>query len=336
MKYEIGDTIILLQTDEEGTIVEFLDDKMVMVDVKGVRFPVYTDQIDFPYFKMFTSGKQVEKKKMFVDEVRREKQPARIPTHEGVFLRFFPVYRKDEFDDMVVEKMKIFLVNQNAADYGFTYQVTFGGEKKFLLQNSLRAASDFYLHDIPFEEMGDNPRFSVEFTPVRQEKSKAPFTETVLKVKPKQLFQKIEEAKRNNEPAISYLLFKDWPDAAAPDDFLDLSSLAKSMSFDVSAAALHLPPPRSVIDLHIEKLTKNPGMFSVPEILQLQLSEFEKYFDLARAHKLPGMIVIHGIGEGKLKQEIHDRLKNRQGVKSFINRYHPLYGYGATEIEFIN
>jgi dsDNA-specific endonuclease/ATPase MutS2 len=46
------------------------------------------------------------------------------------------------------------------------------------------------------------------------------------------------------------------------------------------------------------------------------------------------LIVIHGVGEGRLRDEIHDLLRLKKEVKSFVNQYHPLYGYGATEIFF--
>ena len=68
--------------------------------------------------------------------------------------------------------------------------------------------------------------------------------------------------------------------------------------------------------------------------LTLQLQTLEKYLDLAVAHHQPSMIVIHGVGTGKLRDEIHEILRTRRDVKSFINRFHPAYGYGATEIFF--
>jgi hypothetical protein len=37
---------------------------------------------------------------------------------------------------------------------------------------------------------------------------------------------------------------------------------------------------------------------------------------------------------GRLKEELHEILKHRPGVKSFIQQYHPWYGNGATEIYF--
>jgi dsDNA-specific endonuclease/ATPase MutS2 len=70
------------------------------------------------------------------------------------------------------------------------------------------------------------------------------------------------------------------------------------------------------------------------EIVSLQLSTFEKYYDLALAHRQPTLIVVHGVGEGVLRNEIHAILRLKREVKSFVNQYHPSFGYGATEIFF--
>ncbi|MFZ8278351.1 hypothetical protein ACO1KY_14530, partial [Staphylococcus aureus] len=60
MKYQIGDDILVLHSNEEGKVVEIINDKMVMIEVRGVKFPAYMDQIDFPYFHRFTKKKVVE------------------------------------------------------------------------------------------------------------------------------------------------------------------------------------------------------------------------------------------------------------------------------------
>ena len=44
MKYQPGDDITILHTNEEGKVVEIINNKMLLVEVRGVRFPVYTDQ----------------------------------------------------------------------------------------------------------------------------------------------------------------------------------------------------------------------------------------------------------------------------------------------------
>ena len=66
----------------------------------------------------------------------------------------------------------------------------------------------------------------------------------------------------------------------------------------------------------------------------MQLGAFEKYYDLAVLHHLSSIIFIHGVGEGRLRDEIHQRLRGKNEVASFVNRYHPQYGWGATEIIF--
>lgn len=67
MKYQLGDTVLLLHSQEEGEVVEIIDKYLVLVDVKGVQFPVYTDQIDFPYFKRFSEKNLWSlKKKRFI------------------------------------------------------------------------------------------------------------------------------------------------------------------------------------------------------------------------------------------------------------------------------
>src|SRR6476661_2380912 len=111
MKYEIGDKIIVLHSDEEGKVVDIINDKMVMIEVRGVKFPAYMDQIDFPYFKMFTQKKQVTPKKIYVDNIKKEKKAVNRKVKDGVFLNFIPVFDKDVFDDDVVEKLKVILVN---------------------------------------------------------------------------------------------------------------------------------------------------------------------------------------------------------------------------------
>ena len=63
MKYQVGDIVLLLHSNEEGKVVDIISDKMLMVDVQGVIFPVYMDQIDFPYFKRFSEKKLFPAKK---------------------------------------------------------------------------------------------------------------------------------------------------------------------------------------------------------------------------------------------------------------------------------
>lgn len=335
MKYQPGDKIIVLLTEEEGKVLEIMHEKMVLVEVKGVKFPIYTDQIDFPYFKMFSEKRKAEKKKVFIDQIQKEKAMPKTKEGNGIMLSFLPIFDKDIFDDDIVEKFKLYLVNQNETAYNFTYNLMMGGESDFELKNSIEPLSDFYLHDVRFEDLSDSPRFEFEFSLKEPDKKKAPYFEVSLKLKAKQLFKKIEEIQLKNEPGFSYLLLDEYPDKIE-EEKVDLSRLGNAgfRVYDATRIRQNMESPRSVVDLHIEKLTDSWKHLSNFEILSMQLKTFEKYYDLSVAHHQPSLIIIHGVGVGKLRDEIHDLLRLKKEVKSFVNQYSQLYGYGATEIYF--
>src|SRR5690348_7390588 len=338
MKYEVGDDIVVLHTKEEGKVVEIINEKMVMVEVRGVKFPSYIDQIDFPYFKRFTEKKKIQpkKEKKFIDTIPKEKpKPTGARVSEGVWLSLLPKFTIDEFGDEVVESFKLHIVNKTDRGYKFYYQQQFLGETDFELSNEVTAFHDFYLHDISFADFNDNPSFNFEFELITPDKTKADFFETSLKIKPKQLFQRIEEMKEKNEPTITYKLFETYPPKPVDEKLPVSSKVAQDYAvYEAKKVRENLEPARSVIDLHMEKLSDDWQHMSNFEILTMQLKEFEKWYELAVAHHLPDMIVIHGVGSGKLRDEIHEILKTKKEVRYFINQYDPRFGYGATEIFF--
>ncbi|OLY94854.1 Smr domain-containing protein [Cnuella takakiae] len=338
MKFQVGDKVLVKHSNEEGEVIEIINKEMVMVEVRGVRFPAYIDQLDFPYFKRFSEKKMfgAKKEKRYVEDLPKDKvKGPRII--DGVWLSFLPVFDTDEFGDDVVELLKVHLINRTERTFKFKYKLQFFGDNEFELKGEINPQQDFYLHDIPFGDMSDNPQFQFEFSLPEPEKGKAPFFETNTKLKGKQIFQQIQQIQEKGEPTFKYRLFEHYPEAVKEEPVgLDLSSLvAKGVKvYNAKEARRHLPPARSVVDLHIEKLEDSWEYLTNAEILDIQLREFEKWYELAVAHHLPHLIMIHGVGTGKLRDEIHDALRLKREVKSFVNRYHPAYGYGATEIYF--
>lgn len=338
MKFQVGDRVIVLHSEEEGEVVDIINNKMVMVDVRGVKFPAYIDQLDFPYFKRFTEKLNIasgNKPKRFIDEVPKEKKPVSDKTQTGVWLTFIPVTDTDEFGDEIVEELKIHLVNRTDAAYHFEYSLEYAGKPGFELKNSISSFQDFYIHDMPFENLNDSPAFNFVFSLQKPDKKKAESFESTLKLRPKQVFSRIQEIRQKGEATFTYKILEKYPDRPV-EDKMEMSPLLKKgyKVYAASSARQHLEPPKYELDLHIEKLTNDHASLRPFEKLSLQLQTLEKYLDLAVAHHQPSMIVIHGVGTGRLRDEIHEMLRTRSDVKSFINRYHPAYGYGATEIFF--
>lgn len=341
MKYQVGDEILVLQTNEEGRILEILDNEMVIVEVRGVKFPIYMDQIDFPYFKRFTQKPVVEPKKQekkYIDQIPVEKkaQTNTIKAEDGVWLALLPKYTLDEFGDDLVDYFRIYLVNHTNDPLHIYYQQEANSTVAFELKSEILPHKDIYLHDLGFSVLNDSLQFFIEFSLSKPDNKRADFFETNLKLKPKQVFKKVEEMKDKNEPMLNYLLFEKYPKKERPETNMDLSSLSKAgfKVYNASKFKEHQPPVRSVVDLHIEKIIDQYKGLDSFEILNLQLREFEKWYDVAVLNKQPNLIVIHGIGKGTLKDEIHQLLKSRQEVKHFVNQFDHRFGFGATEIFF--
>jgi hypothetical protein len=327
----------VIHSNEEGEVIDIMNEKMVMVDVKGVKFPAYIDQLDFPYFKQFTEKKLFpgKKEKKYIDDVRMEKEKQINKVTDGVWITFLPVMDTDEFGDEIVKELKVHLVNHTDRAYQFAYKLKFFGHPDFELSNQVHAFEDFYLHDVAFEDMNDSPAFEIEFSLIQPNKQKADHYETSLKLKPKQLFSRIEEIKQKNEATFSYCLFQEYPDKLIHEEFESGRLTSKGVKiYNASLARQQLEPARGTIDLHIEKIIDDWKGLSNYEMMDLQIKTFEKYYELAVQHHLPTLIVVHGVGKGKLRDEIHDILHSKKEVKSFVNQYHPSFGYGATEIYF--
>jgi Smr domain len=337
MKFQLGDKVLVLHSKEEGEVVDIINDEMVMVDVRGVKFPAYTDQLDFPYFKRFTEKKESpeKKRKIYIDQVPVEKKDRVSKVANGVWLTFLPVFETDEFGEEVAVSLKIHLVNNSQQGYEFVYRLGFSGKYEFELRNQSFVFQDFYLHDIPFEDLNDSPVFEFDFSLMKPDKNKVEHLETSIKLRPKQVFARMDEIKQKGEATFSYKLFDEYPQRLVEEKIeAGLLIDKESKLYDLAKTRQHLEPAKQELDLHIEKLAEDYNSLSNFEMLSLQIQTFEKYLDLAIAHRQPSMVVIHGLGTGRLRDEVHELLRLKKQVKSFVNQYDPRYGYGATEIFF--
>ncbi len=93
---------------------------------------------------MFSQKRKEKKAKVFIDQVQKEKAAPKQQEGKGIILTFMPVFSKDIFDDEIVEKLKLYLVNQDTITYNFTYNLFMSNMDtiKFSNCNSTR----FYTH----------------------------------------------------------------------------------------------------------------------------------------------------------------------------------------------
>ncbi len=86
------------------------------------------------------------------------------------------------------------------------------------------------------------------------------------------------------------------------------------------------------IDLHIESLTKKDSNLSAHEKFLLQLTSFKKFANEMIDKRQKKFRIVHGAGEGKLKNEIRGMLSTKKGFTMHDDQYS--YGrVGASLIE---
>ncbi len=87
------------------------------------------------------------------------------------------------------------------------------------------------------------------------------------------------------------------------------------------------------IDLHAHKIMDDPHNHSNEVILSIQKSKLKSYIEEAVENNLKRVYIIHGIGSGRLKSEVHEILRKDDRIHSFKDDDSGNYGAGATVAE---
>lgn len=93
----------------------------------------------------------------------------------------------------------------------------------------------------------------------------------------------------------------------------------------------NLQSSEQTIDLHVDSLSSN---MKSHEILTHQLNEFEKAYDNALLSNTEKLKIIHGIGAGILRSEIHKRLSSRTEINFYEDADKEKFGFGSTIVYF--
>jgi hypothetical protein len=330
MKFTVGDRILLKRTGEEGHVIAIIDKLMLEVEVGGTNFPVYMDDVDHPYLKWFTE-KKLKKKSEFLPDVPVEKVIERKQRlARGIYFSFIPVFKLEGMEEQV-DFLKVHLLNELPVDIRFSYDLRLEQKSIFKHEGLLHPFGNIYIHNILYADMNDQPRFHWYFMDIQNEQMEA--ATGILRIKPAKLFAQVNEIMFNGGASFSYQLIDDFVAKKKPGHN-DLPVPDNTPAAIGIVTKYTLEQPKYELDLHIEQLVANPGALSSAEIIAKQLEMLERYLYVAIVHRQERMIVIHGLGKGKLKDEVHIMLKNTPEVSRYKNEWSGKYGFGATEVLF--
>jgi DNA-nicking Smr family endonuclease len=330
VKFQIGDKVLLLKTMEEGEIMNLLDSKTVEVKLGKIVIPVFMDEIDHPYFHWFTS----KKGKVYYERMKTfSPQEDKKIGGTGMCLIFFPEY--DEHDNF--SKIRVHLMNDHPKFYEFEYTFRAKSGNTFSHKSDMAHYQNVYLHDITYEELATHPNFQLKFNGKE---------DISVAIKPKKLAEILQDMNDKGHVYFSHFLFNEniceppivqvkpitIPTIQPKPQKVQISFKAENhKSLNAEKLPHYLKNP-NLVDLHANILLEDFDQLQADVIQDRQIEAFLVSLDHAYKLGLEHFTVIHGVGNGKLKNRIHRHLDQTKLVLHYVHEFSAMYGMGATQI----
>ena len=90
---------------------------------------------------------------------------------------------------------------------------------------------------------------------------------------------------------------------------------------------------RALVDLHAGAFLFSTHGMNDHGILMEQMNELRSGFEKAKRERKSRLIIIHGVGSGRLRSEVERYLNRQQGIE-FYDASYGEFGQGATEVCF--
>ncbi|MFN0036693.1 MAG: Smr/MutS family protein [Saprospiraceae bacterium] len=347
MLYAIGTKVRLRYTGERATITAVLDGGMLQVRLENdpdFEIPAFEEDLQrddaaepVSAGAKFIQGKQ--EKKPEPPPARRILSQYKILKPKGLQLAFEPMPGRDGS----VSRFKVWLLNDTPHEFLMEFDLFTHARDVLVLDDKIPASTALELGDFLSDDLNDAPEVSLRVQRITTAGLDEPL-EHSLKIKPKQFFNSLLTAPILNVLAYQYVLIENFEPEEKKEES-DLKAYAKQQArkppareasskqvkaFDPEALASFEPE----IDLHIQSLINGHARLDKSEILRIQLQHCLRFVEKAVRLGAPRVFLIHGVGEGKLRDAIAGQLRDNPYVVKFKNEYHHKYGYGATEVIF--
>jgi hypothetical protein len=349
MLYTIGSRVKLKRTGDVGTVSAILGEDLIQVRLdNGLgHIPVPTDALTYEFEAPDGKASQGARFVPGKSSAPQEQEPINlnlgytILNPWGVQLAFDPVLLIDAQPD----RYRVYLINDTGHDLIFQVKLQVGREQAWNRVGKIDGTAFFELGDLRHAELNDQPVIEIEVRP-QLEGGTGPRHHQVLKIKPKQFFARIRTAPLLNRKVHHYIVFPQVSTSNKPKqkkENLANYTLREAKKPKVEAHLKRVtgtPDPYELanfprqIDLHISSLIKDSGKVNRKQYLSTQLIHFRRYVQRAYNLGVDQVYIIHGMGDGTLKNAIARELGTMAFVSEFKNEFHPNYGSGATWVKF--
>ncbi len=326
----IGDKVRSMRGNEEGVVTAFPNALEVEVEIE--------DGFRIPYLRSDLVLVNAEERSYFRQEVPNDKKTANqvhkkarqtVQAQKGLYLAFV------HYNDKIVDLCFI-----NNTDMSIAFSIGEAHERIFygVKQAILEPRSFQNIQQLELAKFEDWPAYVVQALSFHKGvyNYQSPL-EKKIKLKASTFHKSKREAPVINQKAYLFQLDgENLPPIDANKLKTEILTKSEKEYFTPQKSDIAFQAKRSgklEIDLHIEKLTPHHTTLSKDSILEIQLEAFERTFDQAIAEGVDELIVIHGVGTGKLRLEVQRKLSGHPNIEYFKDARRERFGYGATAIK---
>lgn len=354
MKFNIGDRVKFLNEQGGGVVSKVISPSLVEVTTSdGFEIPYATKEI-IPLIenthaeKLFNSDvadtkdiKVVHEEKETYDYPSSDNlilyPSQRIPEKFSAWLAFVPHDQKW----LITGIMDVYFINYSDASIHFTIFKKNDTEYSKLASAEANPFSRFYIAEISRDDISEWEDIVVQslVLPLSSKVLYAP-VDTQANIRGSKFYRETsyQVPEFMKEKAVLFNLFKfnQLP-------VMHKINVVKDKKEEVVTTKVKQPQRNDAIlehivsegkaevDMHIWKLVSDETSLNKHEKFLTQLDYFNKCLDSAIAHHLDKVVFIHGVGSGKLKEEIKHIMDDKEIF------YKPAsmaeYGVGATEVK---
>lgn len=325
MKLRIGDKVRFLNEVGEGIITRFKDKETVFVEMDGFEIPYLSKHL-VPIHTELILNPEVENIELEVETI----------LSDSVYFIIEP----DHDMPALVSDYKFYLFNSSSYNISFSYSVKDDAYFQTLKHGELGSYQKILLKQVKKNFFKEFAYHKIEclFYKNMHYKSQMPLAE-ILYINDRVINQ--ATLIQHNEfkyPVHAFILKENFMDKEVVEKSLNLEDLTRIKAIKefkqpqkTSIAKQKIKDLTKEIDLHIDELLDSHSTLTNTEILSVQLERFEKEIQYCLSNGIKKLIVIHGVGNGKLKQEIISILKTIEDI-TYYDASYKNYGFGATEI----
>ncbi len=345
MLFAVGTKVKLRNTGDEGVIQEVLGDGMFSVYLaeEDMEIPAFEDNLlridSKTKTAQFVSAKEEKVEK--APERPTVNQQFQLLTNKGVLLAFDPEYNPDG----TTKQYLIHCINDTKYAIIFNFELFLEEESVFKMTGQIAPHAMAQLGKLLGDELNEHPLVEISLWKVTTEGTSGG-TDKVIKIKPKQFFKNLKSTPFLSKKVHLYTITEQLEETEGSKKHLDdLKQYTKLNATPFKQKKRNNPfysihnvteyaEFKPEIDLHIERLVKTTKGMDKQQMVYIQMQHFHDFLAKAIRLGVPRVFVIHGVGEGKLRDRVAKELAAYPQVRSFKNEYHHRYGFGATEVIF--